>query len=82
MAAGIVFRTADGVYFVRGAIIDACKLEGEELEGAENDLGAEHEAAITDSVSIEREMPPLEFSAVGGDGEDEMMVKSTIMCCW
>lgn len=85
MAAGIHFSTSDGsVYFIRDEILSACKLEGEELEGAEKDLAAEHTAIITDSVAIDRDMPPLEFSAVGGgDGDDELMtVKSTIMCCW
>ena len=86
MAGGIHFTTADGtVYFVRDEVLSACKVEGEELEGAKQDLGADHEQVITDSCRIERDdMPALEFSAVGGDEElaSSRTVAPTVMCCW
>ena len=83
MAGGIHFTTADGTYFVRDEVLAACKLDGEELEGAEKDLAAEHEQVITDSAHIERDdMPALEFSAVGGGEDEAMAVAPTVMCCW
>jgi hypothetical protein len=85
MAGGIQFTTADGTYFVRDEVLSACKLEGEELEGAEKDLAADHESAVTDSMRLDRDdMPALEFSTVGG-GEDELAsreIAPTVMCCW
>jgi hypothetical protein len=85
MAGGIQFTTSDGTYFVRDEVLAACKLEGEELEGAEKDLAADHEPVVTDSMHLDRdEMPALEFSAVGG-GDDEMRsteIAPTVMCCW
>lgn len=96
---GIHFRTNDGsVYFIRDQVLEACKLSGEELQGAEKDL-ERGEPVITDSVYIERDMPPLEFSAIGEETPREHSVvgltmtqlsaggvtrpvASTIMCCW
>ncbi len=94
---GLHFRTDDGsVYFVRQELLEACKLSGEELEGAEKDLGergakahlgkgegkASRKSAITESVFIEREMPPLEFSPIGDNLGQSLKVAPTVMCCW
>jgi hypothetical protein len=82
--AGVQFSTSDGsVYFVRDEILSACKLEGEELEGAQKDLAGEHDAVITDSVAYDSaDLPPLEFSAIGGGEEEAKAIAPTIMCCW
>jgi hypothetical protein len=91
---GLHFRTDDGsVYFIRSELLDACRLSGEELEGAEKDLGERGETrkvgkvkgrkpAITESVFIEREMPPLEFKPIGDDLGASLKVAPTVMCCW
>src|SRR5687767_14090204 len=92
---GLHFRTDDGsVYFIRTELLDACKLSGEELEGAERDLGERGEktrdvgkakgrkSAITESVFIEREMLPLEFSPIGDNVGGSLKVAPTVMCCW
>ncbi len=86
MSGGIHFTTGDGtIYFVRDEVLEACKVEGEELEGAQKDLSSDHEPVITDSYRLERDdMPPLEFSAVGGEEElaADQKVAPTVMCCW
>ena len=81
---GVHFRMRDGsVYFIRDEVLEACKVSGEELEGAEKDL-KRGKQAITDSVYIEREMPPLEFSPVGEERAvaGATKVAPTVMCCW
>ncbi|GAA4402861.1 hypothetical protein GCM10023168_13790 [Fodinibacter luteus] len=97
---GLHFRLDDGsVYFIRSEVLEACKLSGEELEGAERDLGERgtksrdlgkagakvkaRTPAVTESVFIERDMPPLEFSPIGeAKLGASLKVAPTVMCCW
>jgi len=84
---GIGFMTSDGfTYFVRDEVLEACKLEDEELAGTQQDLKGKGRPVITDSVRISREeMPPLEFSTIASDAEPRAaaaVVAPTVMCCW
>jgi hypothetical protein len=82
---GIHFRLTDGsVYFIRDEVLQACKVEGDELKGAEYDLvHAVGMPAITESVYIERYMEPLEFASIGDVPQPvSAVVAPTIMCCW
>jgi hypothetical protein len=82
---GLHFRLDDGsVYFIRDEVLQACKVSGEELEGAERDLRQGHgKPAIKDSIYIEREMAPLEFNTIGDEKSlAGAAVAPTVMCCW
>jgi hypothetical protein len=82
---GLHFRLDDGsVYFIRDEVLQACKVSGEELEGAERDLKkGQGKPAIKDSTYIEREMAPLEFAPIGDEKSMAgVAVAPTVMCCW
>jgi hypothetical protein len=82
---GLHFRSEDGsVYFIRDEVLQACKVSDDELEGAERDLRKSgKEPAIRESVYIERDMPPLQFTPIDDDASLETAKPApTIMCCW